>query len=470
MKLHNTLTHSIQDFVPLDPEKTRLYSCGPTVYNHIHIGNLRAFIMADTLRRVLALDGSVTHVMNFTDVDDKTIRSSASQYPDMSAEEALSTLTQHYEQIFRNDMDRIGNDLTAMTFIRATESIDDMRQLITNIYDSGFAYLGDDGVYFSIEKYRASGKTYGQLLHLDSSNTSDSRINNDEYDKDSIHDFALWKIRKEGEPAWEFNLGDTDITGRPGWHIECSAMSHKLLGQPFDIHTGGVDLIFPHHENEIAQSTAGLDNKIYATVFVHNEHLLVEGKKMSKSLGNFYVLSDLVEKGYDPLAFRLLALQSHYRNQTNFSWDNLTAAGHRLNSLRNISRYRYQAVSTAEHFEPEYLAGITSRFTDAMQDDLNTPEALAAISSLVTKLERHGLHTDQLADFVKLLEVIDGLMGLSLLVLPDISNTQQKLLAERQTARDQKDWGLSDKLRDQLNSDGIVVKDMPYGQIWSIQT
>lgn len=305
LKLHNTLSKKIEVFQPLNPELVTIYSCGPTVYDHAHIGNLSAFITADTLRRVIsANDYSVKHVMNFTDVDDKTIRRSRETYPDQDAMDALRTLTREYGELFLEDMRTIGNDTDALEFIKAADdtTIEGMRQMISQLHQNGFAYVADDGVYFSIDAYKKSGKTYGQLVEITDSNTSEQRIQNDEYDKDSAHDFALWKTKKPGEPAWGFTLGGVDLSGRPGWHIECSVMSKQGLGRPFDIHTGGIDLAFPHHENEIAQSTAGESDPTYARVFVHNEHVLVDGKKMSKSLGNFYTLQDLIDRHVDPAA------------------------------------------------------------------------------------------------------------------------------------------------------------------------
>ena len=334
MKLYNTLTRETEEVKPLKGDEIRIYSCGPTVYDHIHIGNLASFIHADALRETLKAEGyKVRHVMNITDVDDKTIKRSREEYPDLEPKEALKKLTSKYEELFKKDMEEVGNDLSAIEFVRATDYIPRMQELIRKLHKGGFAYIADDGVYFSIEAYKKSGKTYGQLLEINSENTSKNRIANDEYDKESAHDFALWKKVRPHEPSWDFELGGKDLAGRPGWHIECSVMSTDVLGQPFDIHTGGVDLIFPHHENEIAQSTAGKDEYLLAKLFFHNEHLLVDGKKMSKSLNNFYTLEDITKKGIDPLAFRLLVLQSTPRNQANFSWKILQAAQNRFNKL-----------------------------------------------------------------------------------------------------------------------------------------
>ena len=468
MKLHNTLGRQVEEFIPLKKEQVTIYSCGPTVYDHIHIGNLSAFIAADTLRRALSAAGyKVKHVMNFTDVDDKTIRRSREKYPDMSHEEALKTLTGHYSQIFLADMTAIGNEVGAIQFVRATDSIDKMRGLITELYSQGFAYITDDGVYFSIDKYRKGGKKYGQLLELTESNTSDARIDNDEYEKESVHDFALWKLRKDDEPAWEFMLDNHNLLGRPGWHIECSAMSKASLGQPFDIHTGGVDLIFPHHENEIAQSTAGRQDDMYAKYFVHNEHLLVDGRKMSKSLGNFFTLRDIQEKGYDPLAFRLMVLQSHYRSQSNFTWENLQAAQNRLNDLRAWADLRHQPSTDTmpeelDNLWHDTLEGMLQEITS----DINTPAVLTKLGYLVSWMEQHpvpaadGKHTRGALAF------IDSLLGLGLDGRPDITANQKQLIANRQQARENNQWAEADSIRDQLKSEGLGIRDTGGGQVW----
>ncbi len=455
MKLHNTLSRKTENFAPLDGDDVRMYSCGPTVYDHIHIGNLSAFIAADTLRRVLQNSGyNVQHVMNFTDVDDKTIRRSLERFPDDAPEVALAKLTDEYKQIFLSDMQAIGNDVDAMKFVSAVESIEGMRALITELYNDGFAYITDDGVYFSIEKYRASGKKYGQLLELTTGNTSESRIDNDEYDKESVHDFALWKTRKASEPAWPFELDDNDLMGRPGWHIECSVMSVNSLGQPFDIHTGGIDLIFPHHENEIAQSTAGKGD-VYASFFVHNEHLLVEGKKMSKSLNNFYTLQDIRQRGYSPLAFRLMMLQSHYRNQSNFTWDNLEAAQNRLQNWRAMFNRRWQS-NILDDGQPD----ITPELLETLQDDLATPQAVARIDAYFDSIES----AQAMPNRDTLLTIRDTL-GLDLLD-DDITDEQKQLIAKREKARTSKDWALSDKLRDTLLLQGVGISDTSKGQVW----
>jgi len=429
------------------------------VYDHIHIGNLFSFIAVDSLRRTLQATGlDVKHVMNLTDVDDKTIKAAKLKYPDLAPLEALKKLTDEYIEIFKCDMAEIGNDMSSLELVRATDCIDEMKQLISKLHAAGFAYATDDGVYFSIEKYRQSGKTYGQLLELTEQNTSVSRISNDEYDKDSTHDFALWKKQKDGEPAWAFELDGQDLTGRPGWHIECSAMSQMKLDQPFDIHTGGVDLIFPHHENEIAQSTALTESPVYATVFAHSEHLLVDGRKMSKSLSNFYTLSDIKKKGFDSLAVRLLCLQGHYRNQLNFTHTGIEAAQNRLHDLQAWADLVWQYEAQDDNFDE-----VKKQIIGHLIDDVNTPQAIAAFSGLVSR----GACGVKMKDF---LEFLDDCFGLGLSKRQDITDAQRVTLKQRQAARDNKDFDESDKLREDLKQQGIEVKDAENTQIWSRTT
>jgi cysteinyl-tRNA synthetase len=466
MKLHNTLTRKVEEFTPLKEGVVSFYSCGPTVYDHAHIGNLSSYIFADTLRRVLSDAGyRVQHVMNLTDVDDKTVARSQREHPDLAAAEALRALTQHYENLFQSDMTRLGNDTFAITFVRATDNIETMQQLIQELHAKGFAYVTDDGVYFSIEAYRKSGKTYGQLVELTAENTSQARINNDEYDKDSIHDFALWKKQKGNEPAWELELNGQNLIGRPGWHLECSAMSASNLGQPFDIHSGGVDLMFPHHENEIAQSTAGKDNPLYAKYFSHNEHLLVDGKKMSKSLNNFYTLESLVEKGIDPLVFRLLVLQSHYRSQSNFTWESLDGAKHRLQAYLDMADQQFQTTGDGLVGE-EQIKQAKEQIQSCLANDLNTPAALAALSQLEAASDTGGINATAHAVYTDFLKWLDSVLGLSLSVRSDITDEQKSLLGDREAARQNKEWEKSDELRATLLNQGIGLRDTPRGAIW----
>lgn len=478
LKLYNTLSKQVNPFTPLTDGAVTIYSCGPTVYDHAHIGNLSAFIIADTLRRVIQANNyTVKHVMNFTDVDDKTINRSREEHPDKDPLEALHKTTQAYTALFLKDMTIIGNDVEALTFVKATDNatIDGMRQLIISLVEKGFAYIADDGVYFSLEAYRKSGKTYGQLVQITDASTSSERIANDEYDKDSVHDFALWKKQKPGEPAWNLVINGHDLTGRPGWHIECSVMSRQGLGQPFDIHTGGIDLAFPHHENEIAQSTAGEDNPRYAQYFVHNEHILIDGRKMSKSLGNFFTLQDLQEKSVNPLAFRLLVLQSHYRKPTNFSFENIAAATSRLESWRNIAALRHQTHDTLKDDGDKNqnsgtdisLLAASQALIETISNDLDTPRALSPIDEAFNKLASVKLASIHRFSLVEFITTIDSLLGLQLAkTTPDINDETKRLILERQQARDSKDWQRADELRDELLEHGIVVKDTTYGSVW----
>ncbi len=463
MQLYNTLTRTVALLTPLNQDAVRIYSCGPTVYDHAHIGNLSSYIYADTLRRTIKAAGlNVMHTMNITDVDDKTIRRSLEADHHGSPMNALINFTSRYTELFFADMDAVGNDINAYSFVKATDHIGHMQVIIRNLLDKSIAYIAGDGVYFSIRAYRDSGKTYGQLLKLSGASTAGVRIDNDEYDKASAHDFALWKKRRPDEPYWDFEIDGQDMGGRPGWHIECSAMSAATLGLPFDIHTGGSDLIFPHHENEIAQSTAGVSNDIMATFFVHNEHLLVDGRKMSKSLQNFYTLEDVRAKSIDPLAFRLLVLQSHYRSQSNFTWENLQAAQNILQDIRAWSDMRFQSLNN-----PGLGALYNNAYTNitaALQQDMNTPEALAGLIAMVKAAGEQGADSAVIAGT---LPKIEALFGLGLLDREDIDDSQKQALAARDLARKQNNWELSDDIRSKLLTDGLYIRDTEQGQIWS---
>lgn len=466
MKLHNSLSRKPETLVPLKGNAIRIYSCGPTVYGHIHIGNLSSFIFADTLRRVIAASGlEVEHVMNITDIDDKTIDRSRKEYPKEDALKALLKLTENYTKVFLKDMKRIGNDVGSVSFIKASATIPEIQALIRKLHAHGFAYIASDGVYFSISKYKAAGRTYGQLLDLTASSTSSARIDNDEYDKESAHDFALWKLQKDGEPAWDFQLGGEKLVGRPGWHIECSAMSNKTLGQPFDIHTGGIDLIFPHHENEIAQSTASEDDPVLASLFVHNEHILIDGRKMSKSLGNFYTLDDIEQKGYEPLVFRLMMLQSHFQSQTNFTWDSLEAARARLLGLKSMADLRFQPNSNGADVSAVQTA--RNKIQTALENNLSTPQALAYLSELSSQLEAEGISKDAISEFNKFILWLDDVLGLQLGDNKDINPAEKQLIIERQAARAASNWDLSDSIRANLTKRRLSVRDTPEGPIWS---
>lgn len=472
IELYNSLKSKKEVFKPIEEGVVRMYSCGPTVYDSPHIGNLSTFIRDDLLKRTLRAAGyKVKHVMNITDVDDKTIRDSKSDEYLVEDDEmkSLLNLTDKFSTVFREDIAKVGNDVDSVEFIRATDTIAEMIELTNKLLKNGIAYRSDDGVYFSIEKYLKSGKKYGLLQKLNLAQ-SRSRIDNDEYEKDSAADFALWKAKREGEPAWEAQFEGEDgnkfnMAGRPGWHIECSAMSHKLLGVPFDIHTGGIDLKFPHHENEIAQSCGAFGSDSFANYFVHMNHILVDGRKMAKSAKNFYTLRDIDERGFDPMAFRLLVLSGHYRSEINFSWEILEAARNRLRNWQAIADLRWQLTGSERMFEFDYFE---QRIIEELSDDLNTPGALSVIDSAFSNLEKDFANgaLENRGTIGIFLHDIKKKLGIDLLK-DDISDEQKELLSLRQKARHDKDFAESDRLREELKSSGLDIRDTDNGQIWS---
>ena len=371
LRFFNTLTRSLEEFRPLDGNLVRMYSCGPTVYDYAHIGNLKSFAFQDILRRWLRYRGyELDHVMNITDVDDKIIRNA------MAEGVPISEYTPRFEQAFLEDMDTLRLERPER-MVSATEHIGDMVAAIEKLGENGLTYTSDGSTYFRIEGFPA----YGRLSHIDiKGQRVGARVDVDEYDKDNARDFVLWKAQKDNEPAWESPLGP----GRPGWHIECSAMSMKYLGETLDIHTGGVDLTFPHHENEIAQSE-GITGKQFVRYWLHGEHLMVEGQKMSKSLGNFYTLRDILAKGYDPESVRYLLIATPYRKKMNFTFDGLKGAATAIERLRNF-KLRLETDTYSEGAEDSLLKpaeAARQRFEAAMDDDLNTAEALGVIFEYV---------------------------------------------------------------------------------------
>lgn len=470
MKLVNSLSATLEEFKPIDTGKVRMYSCGPTVYNNLHIGNLSAFIYADTLRRTLEVSGfDVQHVMNITDVDDKTIRDSKREYPDDDPKIALKKLTDRYTDVFMKDLESTGNDVSHITFISAVETIPEMIELTQRIIDAGIGYLTDDGVYFSIQAYKQTGHPYG-LLQKVSLSEAKSRVANDEYDKESASDFALWKATTDGEPAWDASFtfeGKTfEMAGRPGWHIECSAMSEKLLKVPFDIHTGGIDLKFPHHENEIAQTCASGASSL-STYFVHNNHILVDGRKMSKSLGNFYTLRDIEDKGYTADAFRLLVLESHYSSESNFTFEILDAATNRLKKWRATADRLHQQIVVQENTEQKDIDDILKQIILSMQDDLDTPNALTLVDGFMDTLLIQSMDDSNRAGYKKSLRTIETILGITLLIEDPLSEDVLQLLESRVKAREAKEWDKSDMLRKELEAHSIGVQDTSSGQqIW----
>ena len=457
MKLYNSISKKNEEFVPINADEIKMYSCGPTVYNSLHIGNISAFIYADVIRRSLEINGfSVKHVMNITDVDDKTIRDSKRDYPKDDPILALKKLTDKYSDVFIDDMKKSGVDIDKIELISAVKTIPEMILLTQKLLDNGIAYIADDGVYFSITKYYQAGYIYGVLQKIETQQ-SRARVANDENDKESAGDFALWKRAVVGEPSWNAEFSEdlmvTEMPGRPGWHIECSAMSEKALGLPFDIHTGGIDLKFPHHENEIAQS-CGAGNPVMANYFLHNNHILIDGKKMSKSLGNIYTLQDLKLKGFDPIAFRLLVLESHYHSESNFSWNILAAAANRYKNWLNIAETIWQL--------PESTDGsVIQQIKNNMADNINTPLVLRDIDSYFERII-----SSKQSPNIKILNFIDEALGISLKTA-DIDVATKNLLKERKVARENKQWELSDKIRNSLLDSGIKIRDELDTQIWS---
>jgi cysteinyl-tRNA synthetase len=457
MKIYNTLTKQVDELQPLGGVVS-IYSCGPTVYNRAHIGNLSSYIYADLLRRVINSAGYQTkHVMNLTDVDDKTIRQSAEAYPKLEPMAALKQLTDYFARAFFDDMAAVGNDVEAVEYVRATDNIEQIKQHIRGLMSDGYAYEADDGIYFDVVKY-SRGHKYGQLTHIDSPSQSKARINNDEYDKESVQDFALWKRQKAGEPAWDFD----GLMGRPGWHIECSVMSTLNLGQPFDIHTGGVDLIFPHHENEIAQCEGEL-----ARYFVHNEHLMIDGAKMSKSKHNFYTLDDISKRGHSPLDFRMLVLQSHFRKSSNFSWENLEAAHNRLANWQNLAELRWQTPDSEDRGQQQIVINLVEQAKNALFSNLDTPEALKYVDQAIDHLSKNTPNISHQA-LNTLISFIDTVLGLGIeQATPDLSQELKDLITVRQVHRANGDYQKSDEVREALLSNGVTINDSPDGLFWS---
>ena len=470
MKIYNTLNRKIEELTPINPQSFRVYSCGPTVYDEAHIGNLRAFIYADLISRVLRAEGStVKHVMNITDVDDKTISRSLKDYPNLEPMVALHELTHKYEAIFLKDLELLNIKKDNFKFIRATESIDDIQKIIIDLFNKKIAYIANDGIYFSIQEYKKQGHKYGQLLSIDEeSSNSLHRIDNDEYDKNTIQDFALWKKQKDNEPSWDFSIGDITMNGRPGWHIECSAMSSSSLGQPFDIHTGGIDLIFPHHENEIAQSEA-TNNESLAKYWIHSDHISIDGDKISKSLGNGITLTDIINKGYSPETFRLFILQSLYQNQSSFTYDLLDKSH---NSLSNIVRdfswiYSIDKLEETNNKLNLALSEYKNKIKSTVSENLNTPMTIALLHEISTKV---SLSTHISSDNIKKIELfaifIKELLGINILIKLELTDDQANMIVRRTLARKNMEWDIADKLRQDLELQKIGIKDVNDTSIW----
>jgi len=462
MHFFNSLTRQREPFVPLEGRRVRMYACGPTVYNFAHIGNFRTFVFVDILRRHLKWRGyELLHVMNLTDVDDKIIRDAR------AAGLPLREFTERYVTHFWEDADALDIERPEVT-PRATDHIPEMVALIGRLMKCGCAYHSDGSTYFRIASFPRYGVLSGNKLAGNIAGGS-ARVEADEYEKDDVRDFVLWKRTQPDEPTWDSPLGP----GRPGWHIECSAMAMKYLGESFDIHCGGVDLIFPHHENEIAQSEAAT-GKPFARYWLHAEHLLVDGRKMSKREGNYYTLRDLLDRGYRARAVRYVLAAVPYRKPLNFTLEGVEAAERRLKRLNETVRRLREAVPTTTNQVDEtaqVVADIRQSFGAAMDDDLNTAEALAAVAQLETAVNialSHGEMTEAaktaaLAGF----EDVQNVLGILDPAQPELLPADiEALIAERLAARRAKNFARADEIRAQLAAQGIILEDGKEGTRW----
>ncbi|HMD32831.1 MAG TPA: cysteine--tRNA ligase [Candidatus Acidoferrales bacterium] len=472
IRFHNTLSGRVEPFVPLTPGEVRIYTCGPTVYDYAHIGNFRTFVFQDVLRRFLGSRGLRIHqVMNLTDVDDRIIVNAA------AAGISIREYTEKYVRAFLEDMDALGLERPEQ-IVRATDHIEQMVALVERLREKTFTYLTDGSIYYRIAKF----PTYGKLSKIDLTGIqagAGARVEVDRYEKADARDFALWKAPKPGEHFWETRIGP----GRPGWHLECSAMSMHYLGETLDIHTGGIDLAFPHHENEIAQSEAA-SGKQFVRYWLHAEHLLVDGEKMSKSLGNFYTLRDLFAKGFKPSSIRYLLASVPYRRQLNFTMDGLQQAVSSVERLRNFAaRLRAEKFPAGASPQAARAAEAVAQFEAGLADDLNTAQALAAVFDLVrdanTAMDRGefragdaGPVLDALAKFDRVFAVLEDRDAERLRVLgygasdAGISDAEiDGLIAERQAARQRRDFAAADNVRKVLLERGIILEDTRDGGI-----
>jgi cysteinyl-tRNA synthetase len=471
IRFHNTLGGMIEAFAPQKGNEVRMYTCGPTVYDYAHIGNYRTFVFQDILRRFLKLRGyKMKHVMNLTDVDDRIIANSA------AAGVSIRDYTEKYAQAFFDDCKTLSIEAPEH-WVRATDHIDDMVKLIERLQAKTYTYPSEGSIYYRIAKF----PHYGRLSNIDVAGIqAGARVDVDRYEKESARDFALWKAPKPGEHFWETPIGK----GRPGWHIECSAMAMKYLGETLDIHTGGIDLAFPHHENEIAQSE-GATGKPFVRYWMHAEHLLVEGEKMSKSLGNFYTLRDLFAKGYKPSALRFALASVPYRKQLNFTFDGLQQAASSVERLRNFAARLAQGKFPAgkQKGMAARVAEAADEFDAGLSDDLNTARALAAAFDLLRETNivmdkndfRQGdvaAAQEFLATFDRIFAVMEDNDAEKLRALgfgPTESGPNdaeiEKLIADRQAARQRRDFAASDRIRKELADRGILIEDSKDGSV-----
>lgn len=475
MKLHNTLTRKTEDFKPISSKTVKLYTCGPTVYDYTHIGNLRSFIFDDTLRRALEIEGfDVQLVMNITDVGH--LVSDADEGADKlekgAAREGKTVweVADFYTEAFKKDMEALNilmpNGYKGRTdgYARATDFIEEQINFIQVLVDKGFVYQTTQAMYFDVTKLPDYGKLTGQKLS-DKEVAARSEVVTDP-EKKHPYDFAVWFFTvghfKDHTMHWASPWGE----GFPGWHLECSTIIHEILHDPIDIHTGGVDHIGTHHTNEMAQTEAAFGHEL-ANYWVHNEFILVDGTKMSKSKDNFYTLADVIKKGFDPLAFRLLVLQAHYRSELNFTWESLTAAQNRLQDLQAWADLRHQPSAEAMPEELDLLFRDTLQaMHEDLRNDLNTPEALSALGKLVSWMQQHPVPGVEGTYTKGALQALDDMLGLNLASRPDITAEQKQLIAGRTKARETSDWTKSDQIRDQLLQQGIGIRDTDWGPQW----
>lgn len=451
IRFYNTLTKEKDEFKPLD-DTVKIYTCGPTVYKDATIGNMKSFIFMDTLRRVLKYNGyKLKHVMNITDVghlvsdsddgEDKMVKAA------LEEKKTPLEISEYYTKRFMNDLDRLNIDKPEV-ICKATEHIEEMKQFVRELLNNGYAYETSTAIYFDVSKL----DKYGMLSGIDLRNQKAGARVEVDLEKKNPYDFALWiKAPENHIMKWESDWG----LGYPGWHIECSTMSNKYLGEVFDIHTGGIDLVPTHHENEIAQNK-GMCGKIPARFWMHCEFLLINGGKMSKSLGNAYLIDDIIEKGYEPLSYKMLCFSSHYRNKLNFTWEALESSQNSLNRLRD--GYNKHLNGTDEINEDEILS-LKEKFIDAINDDLNIPVAMSVVWNIVKSQKKSKKFADLLSDF-------DRVLGLNIdkkeNVL-DLPADVLSLIEERKKAREEKNWAKSDEIRDKLQNMGYIVKDSKDG-------
>ncbi|MBI1787692.1 MAG: cysteine--tRNA ligase [Acidobacteria bacterium] len=461
LRFFNTLTQRVEEFSPVRDNTVRMYTCGPTVYSYAHIGNFRAFTFYDLLRRWLRARGfTLEHVMNITDVEDKIIRGA------MAEGKTLDQYTAGYTQAFLDDCAVLRLE-PPERLVRATEHIQEMARSIRELGEKGYTYRSEGSVYYRIARF----PEYGKLSHKNFSGIlAGARVDVDEYDKDDARDFVLWKAPKNGEPFWETEIGP----GRPGWHIECSVMAIQYLGQTLDIHAGGIDLTFPHHENEIAQAEA-LTGQPFARFWLHTEFLLVEGQKMSKSLGNFHTLRDILGRGYQPEAVRYLLASVPYRKQLNFTFDGLKSAAAAIERLRSF-KLRLETARMPAPGDPSMAARARQAlavFESALDDDLNTAEALAAVFEFVreanTRMDAGEFPSSAVPPSLALLDRFDSVFDVLRPALSQgaIGDAEiQALVAERAQAKKARDFARADQIRQQLLDQGVVLEDTKDGARW----